>query len=243
MSTTESFILYESVYKQFERFRKKGKDEIAVALIDAVMRYGLYDEMPDEDDDVWDYGLDGMFASIKAAKERRAKNISDGKGGGRPKTSLDETEVMQLKARLGTWKAVAQALGVDEKTLRREREEWENGKNFFPEMGKTEKREKPLSPETGKTGKRKNLTVTVTDTFTETATETVTALAGEKMEELVRMYRDLDSAIPMMDDAGADEVSELLDNGLYFSNPEEKLRQMAPAELEKVREFWEKYCG
>ena len=39
------------------------------------MRYGLYGEAPDEDDEIWDYGFDGVVATISSAKERYTKRI------------------------------------------------------------------------------------------------------------------------------------------------------------------------
>ena len=39
------------------------------------MRYGLYDDKPDEDSDVWDYGFDGVVATISSAKDRYTKRI------------------------------------------------------------------------------------------------------------------------------------------------------------------------
>ena len=39
------------------------------------MRYGLYGETPEEDSDVWDYGFDGVVATISSAKDRYTKRI------------------------------------------------------------------------------------------------------------------------------------------------------------------------
>ena len=39
------------------------------------MRYGLYGEKPSEDNDVWDYGFDGVIATISSAKDRYTKRI------------------------------------------------------------------------------------------------------------------------------------------------------------------------
>ena len=47
--------------------------------------------------------------------------------------------------------------GADEKTLRREREEWENGKNFFPKREKREKGKNPFFPKREKREKGKTL--------------------------------------------------------------------------------------
>ncbi len=42
MDYRNSFVLYESVYCQYERLISRGKYEEARELIEAVMKYGLY---------------------------------------------------------------------------------------------------------------------------------------------------------------------------------------------------------
>lgn len=76
MEYKNSFILYESVFKQYERLLNKGKKQEAQDYIFAVMKYGLYGELPEEDNDVWDYGLDSVIASIESAKGRYSKKIN-----------------------------------------------------------------------------------------------------------------------------------------------------------------------
>ena len=39
------------------------------------MRYGLYGDEPNEDSEVWDYGFDGVIATISTAKDRYTKRI------------------------------------------------------------------------------------------------------------------------------------------------------------------------
>ena len=39
------------------------------------MRYGLYGDTPDEDSEIWDYGFDGVVATISSAKDRYTKRI------------------------------------------------------------------------------------------------------------------------------------------------------------------------
>jgi transposase len=39
------------------------------------MRYGLYGDEPDDDSDVWDFGFDGVIATISTAKDRYTKRI------------------------------------------------------------------------------------------------------------------------------------------------------------------------
>ena len=75
MEYKNSFILYESVYVQYDRLMKRGKIEAAQAFINAVMRYGLYGEVPDDESEIWDYGFDGVVATVSAAKSRYTKQI------------------------------------------------------------------------------------------------------------------------------------------------------------------------
>lgn len=76
MDYKQSFVLYESVYAQFERLLKAEKTEGASRYIDAVMRYGLYGEVPEESNEVWLYGLDNVIASIDSAKANYRKKIN-----------------------------------------------------------------------------------------------------------------------------------------------------------------------
>jgi hypothetical protein len=39
------------------------------------MRYGLYGDEPNEDSDVWEFGFDGVIATISTAKDRYTKRI------------------------------------------------------------------------------------------------------------------------------------------------------------------------
>lgn len=76
MEYKNSFVCYESVYRQFERLIRRGKQQEANAFIDAVMRYGLYGEKPDDDSEIWDFGFDGIIATISSAKEKYNKKIN-----------------------------------------------------------------------------------------------------------------------------------------------------------------------
>lgn len=40
------------------------------------MRYGLYSEKPDEDSEIWDFGFDGIIATISCAKEKYNQRIN-----------------------------------------------------------------------------------------------------------------------------------------------------------------------
>ena len=75
MDYKNSFVLYESVYAQYDRLKSKRKLEEADALIESVMRYGLYEEYPPDDSIVWDLGFDGVIATISAAKSKYKQKI------------------------------------------------------------------------------------------------------------------------------------------------------------------------
>lgn len=122
---TESFVFYESVYKQAERLEKKLGKEVGYDFLKAVIEFGLYGAVPDEDDNAWLYGLEQTITSIGAAKDRYAAAVENGKKGGRKKVELNQEEVMKKKAELKTWKAVAAFYKVDEDTLRKIRKQWE----------------------------------------------------------------------------------------------------------------------
>ena len=76
MEYKNSFVCYESVYRQFERLTRRGKQQEANTFIDAVMRYGLYGEKPDDDSEIWDFGFDGIIATISSAKEKYHQKIN-----------------------------------------------------------------------------------------------------------------------------------------------------------------------
>ena len=121
----ESFVFYESVAKQGDRLADKLGKEVAFDFYKAVIDFGLYGVLPDEDSNVWLYGFEQTITSISAAKDRYNAAVENGKKGGRPKVNLNEQEVLAKKKELGTWKETAQYFGVDEKTLRKQRKTWE----------------------------------------------------------------------------------------------------------------------
>ena len=182
MRNSCSFVFYESVWKQYQILDAR-RPEAAKAFMRAVVEYGLYDIVPPEDDEVWMYGLEQTITSIDAAKGRREKNQEDGSKGGRPAIRFERELIEQKKRELKTWKAVAEFLGIDEKTLRKIRSNWEEekpekpeipvntGKNLFPvspildeennETGKTDGKNGKNGKNVGKTENGKNLNVNV----------------------------------------------------------------------------------
>lgn len=190
MRNSCSFVFYESVWKQYQILDAR-RPEAAKAFMRAVIEYGLYDIVPPEDDEVWIYGLEQTITSIDAAKGRREKNQEDGSKGGRPAVRFERELIEQKKQELKTWKAVAEFLGIDEKTLRKIRSSWEEektekreipvipGKNLFPvspildeednETGKTGGKNGKNGRNVGKTenGKNLNVNVNVTENLNE----------------------------------------------------------------------------
>lgn len=185
MRNSCSFVFYESVWKQYQILDAR-RPEAAKVFMRAVIEYGLYDIVPPEDDEVWMYGLEQTITSIDAAKGRREKNQEDGSKGGRPAIRFERELIEQKKQELKTWKAVAEFLGIDEKTLRKIRSNWEEektekpekreipvntGKNLFPvspildeennKTGKTDGKNGKNGKNVGKTENGKNLNVNV----------------------------------------------------------------------------------
>ena len=67
------------------------------------MRYGLYGDTPDEESEIWDYGFDGVVATISSAKDRYTKRIDI------PRIATDDME-NALMARYGLGFADAKAV-------------------------------------------------------------------------------------------------------------------------------------
>ncbi|MBQ2987476.1 MAG: hypothetical protein IJD59_00065 [Clostridia bacterium] len=94
MTENKSFVFYESVYAGLEGWPTGEKMQV----IDAICRYGFYNEIPVG----LDYHANGMFviakANIDAAKARYCASVENGKKGGRPrkdaskKTNTDSAE-------------------------------------------------------------------------------------------------------------------------------------------------------
>ena len=113
MEYKNSFVCYESVYRQFERMVQRGKQETAIALIVAVMRYGLYGEKPDEDSEIWDLGFDGIIATISSAKAKYGKKIN-----------IPEEELSSMIKSGMTQKQIALHFGCSEDTIQRRIKEY-----------------------------------------------------------------------------------------------------------------------
>lgn len=103
----QSFVLYESVYKQVQIIEKRLGAEKAMEFMNAIMEFGLYGVMPPEESDIWLYGFEQTITSISNAKDRYAAAVENGKKGGRKKT-IDDSQVIKLKEQGLTNKQVAE---------------------------------------------------------------------------------------------------------------------------------------
>jgi transposase len=141
----ESFVLYESTYKQIEILEKRLGAEEAYKFIKAIMAFGLYGELPEEESSVWLYGFEQSITSISAAKTRYEAAVENGKKGGRPK-KIDEEVVIWLHEEGETNAAIAEQLKCSvssvEKILRKNRknlnENENNNDNFNSNFNETD---------------------------------------------------------------------------------------------------------
>ena len=115
MINSESFVLYESVYKHIQTLSNRVSETTALHYINCIMEFGLYGVEPPDDDEVWIYGFEQAMTSIYSAKERYNKSKENGRKGGAPERfSVDQ--VVELKEQGLTNKEVANILGCSPKT-------------------------------------------------------------------------------------------------------------------------------
>lgn len=142
-----AFVMYRSYFNTYEILKKK-RPEDAHAFLDAIITFGFTGKMPDEDDDIWVYNLDTIFAQIAASSSRHAKAM--GNNGGRPSSQITAEQIYELMAIHKTWKAIAAELGIDEDTLRKLRNQLGITEKTPAQYRKTEK---PTQSESRKTEK------------------------------------------------------------------------------------------
>lgn len=123
---TESFVMYESVYKQAALLERRLGKEAAYDFLKAVSEFGLYGVLPDEDAAVWLYGFEQTITSISRAKDRYTAAVENGKKGGR-KPTIDRAKALALKEQGLTNKQVAEQLNCSVSTI--EKINAENRKN------------------------------------------------------------------------------------------------------------------
>ena len=204
MINDNSFVMFESAYKQVMHIANKVSAEAAIELLKDIGEFGLNGVWPEEDSMSFVYGFEQIATSISSAKDRRAKNKEDGAKGGRPKVTLEKTEVMTAYKELGTWAKVAARFNISERALRDKRKEWEkdlepeekviSGKNIS--AYKENDRQKPEN--SGSTGKNLNVNVNVKDNVNaplgprSVGASPQTPKAPDGVNEIVKIRREFD---------------------------------------------------
>lgn len=121
-----SFVLYGSAFENLLNIEKFFGAEKAWAFAKAIMQFGFDGEMPDENSELWAYGLSETITSIRAAKDKHNASVENGKKGGRPR-KIDRDKVAKLKNEGYTNQEVANALNCSLSSV--ERANAENRKN------------------------------------------------------------------------------------------------------------------
>ena len=82
------------------------------------MRYGLYEEKPEEDSEIWDFGFDGIIATISSAKEKYQKKIN-----------VPEEELAAMLRSGQTQQQIANHYGCSVDTIQRRIKQYGLGRN------------------------------------------------------------------------------------------------------------------
>lgn len=138
-----SFVMYRSFYNNFLKIKKDFGEDKAYAFMEAILAFGFTGETPDEDSCLWSFGLETMFANIDASTSRYAR--AEASGGGRPSVMIEAEQIYEQMALYNTWKEVAHALGIDEDTLRKLRNNYNITERSPRNYRKTEKPNNGLS--------------------------------------------------------------------------------------------------
>ena len=111
-----SFVFYESVYKQANVLHKRNKKEEELELLRAIMEFGLYGVIPEEESDVWLYGFEQAATSISAAKTRYEAAKENGSKGGRP-VKYPMMDMVKYREQGMTNNQIAAYMGCSVKTV------------------------------------------------------------------------------------------------------------------------------
>lgn len=111
-----SFVFYESVYKQANALHKRNKKEEELELLRAIMEFGLYGVIPEEESDVWLYGFEQAATSISAAKTRYEAAKENGSKGGRP-VKFPMMDMVKYREQGMTNNQIAAYMGCSPKTV------------------------------------------------------------------------------------------------------------------------------
>ena len=187
MINTQSFVLYESVYKHIQTLSNRVSETTALHYINCIMEFGLYGVEPPDDDEVWIYGFEQAMTSIYSAKERYNKSKENGRKGGAPERfSVDQ--VVELKEQGLTNKEVANILGCSPKTVERKIKAYREAQQ---QTDKTEHNLKEKEREKNKDSEKKNHTTNVNDTYNITKNTTENECTNDDKKYKDNVFSDL----------------------------------------------------
>lgn len=136
-----SFVFYESVYKQANALHKRNKKEEELELLRAIMEFGLYGVIPEEESDVWLYGFEQAATSISAAKTRYEAAKENGSKGGRP-VKYPMMDMVKYREQGMTNNQIAAYMGCSVKTVENKLKQYDTSN---PEYSKERKNRKNLN--------------------------------------------------------------------------------------------------
>lgn len=136
-----SFVFYESVYKQANALHKRNKKEEELELLRAIIEYGLYGVIPEEESDVWLYGFEQAATSISAAKTRYEAAKENGSKGGRP-VKFPMMDMVKYREQGMTNNQIAAYMGCSVKTVENKLKQYDTSN---PEYSKERKNRKNLN--------------------------------------------------------------------------------------------------
>lgn len=136
-----SFVFYESVYKQANALHKRNKKEEELELLRAIMEFGLYGVIPEEESDVWLYGFEQAATSISAAKTRYEAAKENGSKGGRP-VKYPMMDMVKYREQGMTNNQIAAYMGCSVKTVENKLKQYDTSN---PEYSQERKNRKNLN--------------------------------------------------------------------------------------------------
>lgn len=133
-----SFVFYESVYKQANALHKRNKKEEELELLRAIMEFGLYGVIPEEESDVWLYGFEQAATSISAAKTRYEAAKENGSKGGRP-VKYPMMDMVRYREQGMTNNQIAAYMGCSVKTVENKLKQYDKSNPEYSEERKNRK--------------------------------------------------------------------------------------------------------
>ncbi len=108
-----STVIYESAYSAIEYLQDNTSKWEAIR---GLLRYGFYGESPESENPFINMIYTQAIPSMKSAKQRYEKAVSDGKRGGRP-TEVSTEEIITMKSNGMTNKQIAEQIGCTTKNI------------------------------------------------------------------------------------------------------------------------------